>query len=109
MFLGISIAQRSTAATRRSCRPLRIRPTAAAAAATARSVWHTGYLDQHQADDLAQAIETTKNELEALKNQAHAKQEELDNLNKDYENLTGESYESTRNDIEGSSPNSKSN
>jgi hypothetical protein len=59
-------------------------------------VWHSGYLDQQKADDLAQAIETTKYELQALlkeQQDAHAiKQKELDNLNQDYKNLTGESY-----------------
>jgi hypothetical protein len=93
MFLR-SIAQRSqrTATTTPISRMMMIRPTATAA--RTRSVWHSGYLDQQQADDLVQAMETVKKELQALKGeQAHAKQEELDNLHQDYKNLTGESYE----------------
>jgi seryl-tRNA synthetase len=66
-------------------------------------VWHSQYLDQQEADDLAQAIETAKNKLQALKEQALAKQEELDTLKKDYTNLTGESYEIRRDDTESSS------
>jgi hypothetical protein len=95
MFLR-RIAQRSiTSSSSSGCRPRRFRPTTAATSAT-RSVWHSGYLDQQKADDLAQVIETTKYELQALHKEqqdAHAiKQKELDNLNQDYKNLTGESY-----------------
>ena len=115
MFLR-SLAQRSMAVTtHRRCRPRRtIRPATATTTTTTttaatRSVWHSGYLDQQQADDLVQAIETSKKELQALKTQVQATQEELDNLNKDYTNLTGEYFDSRHNDMESLVPNSKSN
>lgn len=60
-----------------------------------RLVWHAGYLNAEEADEVGEEIEAANKSLKELKRKLHETETKLRELNSKYKDITGESYIAT--------------